>query len=58
MALEIGLNERHVKDIFEKHLEPRFDGTKVQLVVPDSETYEKIIKELVWVSRAANIMEG
>lgn len=58
MALEIGLNERHVKDVFEKHLEPNFNGTKVQLVIPDSETYEKIIKELVWVSRAANMLEG
>jgi hypothetical protein len=47
MAPEIGLNEQHVKGIFEKHLEPHFNGTKVQLVIPDSETYEKIIKELV-----------
>ena len=58
MALEIGLNERHVEEVLAKHLIPQFNGSKVILVVPDSETYKKIVKEIVWVSRAANILEG
>ncbi len=56
--MRIGLNEQHVKEILEKHLVPEFTGSKVILTVPSPEVYDKIVKEIVWVSRAANIQEG
>ena len=39
-------SKEQVKKVLEKHLTPLFNGSSVQLVVQDSETYEKMVEDL------------